>query len=113
MSANAVSAIHHLRMAEEHYQDFIREMPKSRGAVLFQSYIKKIRWIYSDILSYPYLNDEARDGIKKEIESDVFAVPAINEKISLLNPSQRELIETTIDALLDGEEVKIVDTKEV
>lgn len=113
MSSNAVSAIHHLRMAEEHYQDFIREMPKSRGAILFQSYIKKIRWIYSDIISYPYLNDEARDGIKKEIESDVFAVPAINEKISLLNPEQRELIENTIDALLAGEEVKIVDIKEL
>jgi hypothetical protein len=113
MSSNAVSAIHHLRMAEEHYQDFIREMPKSRGAILFQSYIKKIRWIYSDIISYPYLNDEARDGIKKEIESDVFAVPAINDKISLLNPEQRELIENTIDALLAGEEVKIVDIKEL
>jgi hypothetical protein len=113
MSANAVSAIHHLRMAEEHYEDFIRELPKSRGAVLFQSYIKKIRWIYTDILSYPYLTDEARDGIKKEIGSDVFAVPAINEKISLLTPEQRELIETTIDAMLSGEEVKIVDIKEV
>ena len=113
MSANAVSAIHHLRMAEEHYEDFIRQMPKSRGAVLFQSYIKKIRWIYKDILSYPYLNKESRDGIKKEIESDVFSVPAINEKISLLNPDQRELIETTIDAMLSGEEVKIVDIKEV
>jgi hypothetical protein len=113
MSANAVSAIHHLRMAEEHYEDFIRELPKSRGAVLFQSYIKKIRWIYTDILSYPYITDEARDGIKKEIESDVFSVPAINEKISLLTPEQRELIETTIDAMLSGEEVKIVDIKEL
>ena len=113
MSSNAVSAIHHLRMAEEHYQDFIREMPKSRGAILFKSYIKKIRWIYKDILTYPYINEESKIGIKKEIESDVFAVPAINEKISLLNPEQRELIEITIDALLSGEEVKIVDIKEL
>ena len=113
MSANAVSAIHHLRMAEEHYEDFIRELPKSRGAVLFQSYIKKIKWIYTDILSYPYLTDDARNGIKTEIESDVFSVPAINEKISLLTPEQRELIETTIDAMLSGEEVKIVDIKEL
>lgn len=112
MSSNIVSAIHHLRMAEEQYEDFIRELPDSKGAVLFKSYIKKIRWIYSDIITYPYINEEVKSGIKKEIESDVFAIPAINEKVALLTPEQREIIEESIDAMLAGIEVKIIDLKD-
>ena len=112
MSSNIVSAIHHLRMAEEQYEDFIRELPGSKGAVLFKSYIKKIRWIYSDIITYPYINEEVKGGIKKEIESDVFAVPAINEKVALLSPEQREIIEESIDAMLAGVEVKIIDVQD-
>ena len=112
MSSNIVSAIHHLRMAEEQYEDFIRELPGSKGAILFKSYIKKIRWIYSDILTYPYINEEVKSGIKKEIESDVFAIPAINEKVALLTPEQREIIEESIDAMLAGIEVKIIDLKD-
>lgn len=110
--SNIVSAIHHLRMAEEHYEDFIREFPGSMGTRLFKSYIVKIKWIYNDIISHPYITQDVRDGIKEEIKSDVFAVPAINDKIALLNPSQREMIEETIDAMLSGEDVKIIDTKD-
>jgi hypothetical protein len=113
MGANLVSAIHHLRMSEEHFEDFIRQNPQSKGERLFKNYITKIRWVMNDIQTYPYFNQDTRDCIKAEIESDIFAVPAINEKVSLLNPTQRELIEDTIDAMLAGEDVKIVDTKEV
>jgi len=31
----------------------------------------------------------------------------------LLNPNQREIIESTLDAMIDGEEVKIVDINEI
>jgi hypothetical protein len=31
----------------------------------------------------------------------------------LLNPEQREIIESTIDAMINGEEVKIVDINEL
>lgn len=110
--SNIISAIHHLRMAEEHYEDFIREFPESIGTRLFKSYITKIKWIYSDIISHPYITQDVRKGIKEEIKSDVFAIPAINDKIALLNPSQREMIEETIDAMLAGQNVKIIDTKE-
>ena len=37
-------------------------------------------------------------------------MPAINEKVALLSPEQREIIEETIDAMLAGEEVEIIDT---
>jgi len=113
MAANVISAIHHLRMSQEHFEDFIRQNPESRGERLFKTYISRLKWIMNDIQTYPYFTQDTRDSIKDEIESDIFAVPAINEKISLLNPTQREMIEETIDAMLAGEEVKIVDTKEI
>lgn len=107
--SNIISAIHHLKMAEEHYEDFIREYPGSMGTRLFKSYVAKIKWIQTDILSHPHINDEVRVGIKAELASDVFAVPAINDKVALLNPDQRSIIEETIDAMISGENVKIMD----
>jgi len=43
----------------------------------------------------------------------VFAVPAILEKVALLTPEQREIIEATLDAMINGEVVKIVDINEI
>lgn len=110
--ANIISALQNLKMAEEHYEDFRRQYPGSKGAALFKTHIDKIKWIYRDFLTNPHVDDEIRAGIKKELESDVFAIPAICEKVSLLPPSQREIIESTIDAMLDGEDVKIIDINE-
>ena len=111
--SNIISAIHHLKMAQEHYEDFIREYPDSAGSRLFKSYVNKIKWISNDIIYHPHVSEEVRIGIKKELASDVFAVPAINEKVALLTPDQRDLIEETIDAMIAGEEVKIVDINDV
>jgi hypothetical protein len=113
--ANIVSAIQHLKMAKEHYDDFIRQYPESSGARLFLSHVNKINWIFKDTITHPHITQAVRDGIKKEILSDVFAVPAINEKVALLSPEQREIIEETIDAMLAGEGggplIDIIDTK--
>ena len=113
MSANIISAIQNLKMAQEQFEDFMRQYPDSAGSKLFQKYVKKITWIFSDVITIPSITDEVRAGIRKEIASDVYAVPAIVEKVSLLTPEQRELIEDTLDAMLAGEEVKIVDINEI
>lgn len=109
---SAISAIHHLRMAKEFYLDFIRQYKGSIGANIFKNYIKKIDFIFTDIKSNIHFNQSIRDGIRKELECDIFQIPAINEKISILTPNQRELIEATIDAMLAGEEIQIVDIKD-
>lgn len=111
--ANIINAIQNLKMAQEQFDDFCRQYPSSQGEKLFRSYSKKISWIFSDIITHPFLNNDIREGIKNEIQSDVFAVPAIIEMVALLNPDQRELIESTLEAMLAGEEVKIVDIKEI
>ena len=113
MSANIISAIQNLKMAQEQFQDFCRQFPKSQGEKLFKSYVGKIDWMFKDIITHPFLTEEVRLGIKTEISSDVFAVPAINEKIALLKPEQRDIIESVIDAYISGETIKIVDINEI
>jgi hypothetical protein len=113
MSANIISAIQNLKMAQEQFDDFRRQYPDSKGEKMFKLYGDKISWMFNDIITNPYITDEVREGIKHEIASDVYAVPAIIEKVALLTPEQRELIEDTLDAMLAGEEVKIVDIKEM
>lgn len=110
--ANIINAIQNLKMAQEQFEDFCRQYPNSQGSRLFKKYSDKISWIFSDLITNPFLTEEVRIGIKTEIASDVFAVPAIIEKVALLTPEQRELIESTLDAIINGEEVQIVDINE-
>jgi hypothetical protein len=105
--SNIVSAIHALRQGFDHFESFEKDHPGSKGAQLFANYRKKIEWVYKDLLTNPHLTEPVREGIRREWKSDVFSVPAINEKIPLLNPEQRDLIETIIDALLKGETIKL------
>lgn len=107
--ANIINAIQNLKMGQEQFLDFCRQYPDSKGERLFKNCSKKIDNIFTDIITHPMLTQEVRDGIKNEIKSDVFAVPAILEKVALLNPEQRDLIESAIDAMLDGVEVKMKD----
>jgi hypothetical protein len=111
--ANIINAIQNLKMAQEQFEDFCRQYPNSQGSRLFKKYSDKVNWIFSDIVTHPFLTNEVRLGIKNEIQSDVFAVPAILEKIALLTPEQREIIEDVIDAYVSGETVKIVDVNEL
>lgn len=111
-SSNIVSSVHCLAQAKAHFESFCREHPGGKGERLFKSYIAKLNWIVSDLTSNYNLPESVREGIKAEWNSDVFSVPAITEKVSLLNPSQRELIELTIDAMLNGEEIQILDTNQ-
>ena len=113
MSANIISAIQNLKMAQEQLEDFCRQYPETKGEKLFKNYVGKISWMFKDIVTHPFLTEEVRAGIRKEVESDVFAVPAILEKVALLTPEQRDIIEATLDAMIDGEEVKIVDINEI
>ena len=111
MQSNIISAIHHLRIAKEHWQDLQREQPNTIGEKLGKRYEAKIDWIYKDFISCTMFTDAIREGCRKEWNSDVFAVPAIVDKISLLAPDKRELIESIIDAMLEGEEIIIKDEK--
>lgn len=101
--SNIISAIHFLKMSKEHFEDFRRQHPGTKGSNLVEIYIRKIDWIINDLKTNPSLPEKVIDGVKIEWNSDVFAVQSINEKIALLNPDQRAIIEHVIEKTLSGE----------
>jgi len=107
MRSSIVQAIQHVKIADEFMNDFIRSAPTTRGAIIFGQYSRKLRWILSDIITYPHFDDEVRKGIKVEIESDAFSVGAIKDLIPLLNPEQREMIEDLIEDILKGKTIEV------
>jgi hypothetical protein len=87
--------------------DIVRQHPGSRAAAMFEGYSKKIKWILRDIYTHPHFTDPIRDGIKKEIESDPLTYRAIMERISLLAPEQRDMLEFVVNDMIDGKQIKI------
>jgi hypothetical protein len=109
-SSDIVSAFHCLKQAQHHFTSFKNEMSKgSEGVRLSSIYIKKIEWMYMDFQTNILFSKDVRDGIRQEWASDPFSIPAIQEKISLIKPDQRELIETIVDGFLAGEEISFID----
>jgi len=108
-SSNIVSFIHHLRIAYEYLDDFTRQHPTSIGTRKFSEYMKKIEWMKNDLITQPAFRDSPETilGIKEEWNSDVFAIPAIMDKVAKIPPEAREILEEVIDELLKGEKLKV------
>lgn len=107
MGSSVVSFIHHLKLADEYAKDFVRSAPGTRGAVIFDNYSKRIAWIFRDVITYPHFGDEVREGMRKEIASDAFSYDSLTEKIALMNPEQREMLEGLLTDILKGKTVEI------
>jgi len=109
-SGTFVEVIHHLKIAKEFLESFIREKPGTVGERMARQYVAKINWIYNDLITFPNFPDIVRQGIREEWESDPFLSMAITEKLAILNPAQRTAIENIIDEVLKGQEI-IVESK--
>lgn len=105
--SDIVSAIQNLKRADHHFTSFQSDYPGSKGADLFKQYKKKIDFIFKDFVSVPFFRDEIRAAIRNEINADVFAPIAIQEKIALLPPEKREFAENVIDCLLQDKEIEV------
>lgn len=107
MGSSVVSFIHHLKLADEYAKDFVRSAPGTRGAIIFDNYSKRIAWIFRDVITYPHFGDEVREWMRKEIASDAFSYDSLTEKIALMNPEQREMLENLLTDILKGKTVEI------
>jgi hypothetical protein len=107
MRSSIVQAIQHIKQANEFMSDFIRQAPNTRGSLVFSGYSTKLNWILRDILTFPYFLDDVRKGIRAEIESDSFAVEAIHDKIPLLSPEQRTILEELVEEMVAGKTIQI------
>lgn len=107
--SNIVSFVHHLKMADEFLADFMRDRPDAIACRKFPDYRRRIEWMVKDFITQPVFHNspDVIDGLKKEWESDVFAIPEILSKISLLRPEQRDAVEYLVEQLLNGESLQI------
>lgn len=103
--SDIVSTIQHLKMADYHLMSFINEHQDSKGARFFQQFRNRINWMFNEIKYHPLLPDVVKQGVEQEINTDeVFAVPAINEKVPLIPPHKRQLVEDFIDKILQEQD---------
>jgi len=102
-----ISAINGLKRAYEHFGSVQREYPGSRLAQMMKLYSRKVEWIINDFITCPQLTDRVRADLKKEWETDAFIIPALMEKVCSLPSEQREVLETIVDYLLEGDVLKI------
>jgi len=107
MRSSVIQAIQHIKQSDDFMNDFIRQVPNTRGEFIFKNYSTKLKWILRDIVTYPFFTDEVRKGIKAEIESDSFSVEAIHDKIPLLNPEQRIMLEDLVEDMIAGKTIEI------
>lgn len=106
-SGTFVEVIHHLKIAFEFLESFMRERPGTVGARMARQYCAKINWIYNDLITYPDFPGVVRKGLRDEWNSDPFTSSAINEKLAILDPAQREAVETIIDEILKGQNILV------
>ena len=107
MASSVVSCIHHLKLADEYAQDFVRSAPGTRGAIIFKDYSKRINWIFRDVITYPHFGEDVREGMRQELASDAFSYDSLTEKIALLNPQQRETLDALLDDILKGGTIEV------
>lgn len=98
--SSIVSAFQNLKLSKDYFEDYLRERPGTRLAIIIKGYLKKIDWLYTDAITNPGISEVGREGIKREFKTDPFAVPAINEKIALLPPERREEVEKYVDGII-------------
>lgn len=104
--------IHHQKIALEYLESYFRDNRGSKGENLFKEYRRKINWILTDLKTCIHLPDDIRASISNQLNSDVFAALAIMEKLVLLLPEQREVIEDVIDRISKGEGLIVNDITE-
>lgn len=107
--SSIMSAIHHLKIAREFMDDFVRSHDRyARGTVKFGEYSRKINWILNDMATYPHFRQEVRDAMIMELKSDPFAFMSIMEKVALLSPEQRQTLEEVAEQVLKGDEIHVI-----
>jgi hypothetical protein len=96
--------LHHVNIAKMYFEDL---RLSTRGDIkhIFNQYIQRCDWIVSNLSGR--LNEENRKNLEQEL-ADSISFEAINDKLILLDPPQREFLEKIIDAMTKGEKVEII-----
>jgi hypothetical protein len=97
--------MHHINLAKMYFED-VRYGTKGDIKAIFQQYIQKCEWIMDNLKHR--LTEENRKNLQAEL-NDSLSFEAINDKLIRLDNQQRFFLESIIDSLIKGEEIKIVE----
>jgi hypothetical protein len=112
MASSIVDGFTKIKQSKEMFQDFLRAVKGGIGERIIKGYIAKIDWILMDFKTQIHFPPEIRESIRQELDhSDSYQTDAIYEKILLLTPKNKELIETVMDSMIDGEEIQFTELK--
>jgi hypothetical protein len=100
--------LHHINIAKMYFDD-IRTGTTGDVKNIFNQYIQKCNWIIDSMKCR--LTDENRVALKKELD-DSISFEAINDQLVRLDITQRAIIESVINAMVAGEEVKMISDKQ-
>ena len=102
-----IKFVQYLKISQEFCDDLKRSDPNSLAYKLFNDYSKRIAWIINDILTNPKFSEIVRNELRKEVNSDLLVIGALNDKIHLLPINQREVLENIVDCILRGENIEV------
>ena len=104
-SFSLAKGLHHINIAKLYFEDVKFSTSKEIKAV-FNQYIQKCDWILANMKDR--MNPESKAVLEKELE-DSLSFDAINDKLIHLDNAQRAFIEELMDAMINGEEIKMID----
>ena len=107
MKSSIMSTIQYIKLASEFAQD-VQRSGHSKASKTFKNYEKHLQWILMDFKTNPLFPDEVRQGLDKELKSDMFALEGLREKIPLIPAEYRADLEEAVEAILEGRTVKII-----
>ena len=107
MASEIVKFIHHLQRAKLSLEVFLLGTFNDGAKRKFSQYVKKIDWIITDLKTEPGVDRTLSDAIDLEFNSDVFLLDAVSEKMLLLTPNERDILENIVDEIIKGEEIQI------
>lgn len=100
--------LHHINIAKQYFED-VRYGTSNEIKAVFNQYIQKCDWILANMRDR--MGNEQKAVLKKEME-DSLTFEAINDKLIYLDNSQRAFLEELIDAMIKGEQVKMVNSND-
>lgn len=101
MSTSIVHFLTNIRKAIAYAEDVNR---KSKAKIL-NKYITRLEWILTDFKTTPSFRDKQDliTALTDELKSDPLLTDAIMDKVQLLHPHHREVLEDLIDTMIKGE----------
>ena len=97
--------LHNINLAKQYFED-VRIGTSREIKAIFNNYINKCDWIITDVKAR--FTDECREVLKVDL-SDSLVFESITDKLVYINKEQRLFIENLLEAMVNGEEVKMID----